>query len=323
MRVGLPKYPCYFANVKKAWLVVLLLGLLPAPGQDQDTITMDDVLQSAQEWATNNLDEDTLRVLQETDQKKVKDFLALMQKELSGEYVVDLAQLRDAAKVILPILDSHDETQPYALWLKTRLDYLDAAEELRLIIPPPKTEPGQPPPPIPNPQPQQAREIWIKEISQKPSPKETNPLVAELKPIFAEEKIPPQLVWIAEVESSFDARARSPVGAAGLFQLMPATAKRFGLRTWPLDQRLDSKESARAAAKYLNRLHAQFKDWRLALAAYNSGEGTVQKLLDRRKAKTYDAIATHLPAETQMYVPKVEAVLLRREGVKLNELPAL
>ena len=71
--------------MKKAWLIVWLLGLLPAPGQNEDTLTMDDVLQSAQEWATNNLDEDTLRALQETDQKKVKDFLALMQKELQGE----------------------------------------------------------------------------------------------------------------------------------------------------------------------------------------------------------------------------------------------
>jgi membrane-bound lytic murein transglycosylase D len=306
--------------VKRAWLIALLLGLLPASGQD--TLTMDDIIQSAQEWATNNLDEDTVRALQETDQKQVKEFLALIQKDFQGEYVVDLAQLRGAAKIILPILEGHEETQPYAIWLKARLDYLDTAEELHLAIPPPKIEPGQPAPPIPNPQPQQVREIWIKEISQQPLPKETNPLVAELKPIFAAEKIPPQLVWLAEVESSFDARARSPVGAAGLFQLMPATAKRFGLRTWPLDQRLDSKDSARAAAKYLNRLHAQFKDWRLAVAAYNSGEGTVQKLLDKRKAKTYDAIATRLPAETQMYVPKVEAVLLRREGVKLNELPS-
>ena len=69
------------------------------------------------------------------------------------------------------------------------------------------------------------------------------------------------------------------------------------------------------------KLHEKFPDWRLAIAAYNAGEGTVQNLLKRHKATTYDAIASHLPSETQMYVPKVEATLRRREGVKLAELP--
>ena len=102
---------------------------------------------------------------------------------------------------------------------------------------------------------------------------------------------------------------------------MPATARRYGLKTtWPFDQRLKPEPSARADAQYLRHLHSQFNDWRLALAAYNAGEGTVQNLLTRHKAATYDAIATHLPAETQLYVPKVEAALLRREGVKLSQL---
>jgi membrane-bound lytic murein transglycosylase D len=129
--------------------------------------------------------------------------------------------------------------------------------------------------------------------------------------------VPPQLVWVAEVESSFDPSARSPAGAAGLFQLMPDTAKRYGLRTWPSDQRLDAEQSARVATAYLGQLHEKFKDWRLALAAYNAGEGTVQNLLKRHKANSYDAIASYLPAETQMFVPKVEATVQRREGVEL------
>src|SRR5437867_12464802 len=101
---------------------------------------------------------------------------------------------------------------------------------------------------------------------------------------------------------------------------MPATAKRYGLRTWPIDQRLKPEPSARAAAQYLQYLHGQFKDWRLALAAYNAGEGTVEKLLKGQKARTFDAIATRLPAETQMYVPRVEATILKREGVGLEKL---
>ena len=112
----------------------------------------------------------------------------------------------------------------------------------------------------------------------------------------------------------------SPAGAAGMFQLMPDTAKRYGLRTWPFDQREDPAPSAKAAASYLGYLHEKFKDWRLALAAYNSGEGTVQNLLKRHKATSYDAIASHLPAETQMFVPKVEATIQKREGLKLSEL---
>ena len=86
------------------------------------------------------------------------------------------------------------------------------------------------------------------------------------------------------------------------------------------DQRLKPDQSARAAAQYLHYLHSHFKDWRLALAAYNAGEGTVDKLLRHRKTRTFDAIATRLPAETQMYVPRVEATLLRREGVTIQDL---
>ena len=306
--------------MKRVLLIALLAGLLPVHGQDTEVITLDDMIQTAQDFARDNLDKDVLHSLPKLDQQKVRDFLALIEKELHGEYIVDLAPLKGASTLILPLLESRAETQPYALWLKSRLDYLETAEELRRDTPPPKTEPGQPPLPVPNPRPEQARAAWIKRLARQPLPKETNPLVAELKPVFAAEKIPTELVWIAEVESSFDARARSPAGATGLFQLMPATAKRFGLRTWLPDQRLEPKTSATAAAKHLNFLHTRFKDWRLALAAYNSGEGTVQRLLTRHKAKSFDAIATHLPAETQMYVPKVEAVLLCRENVKLSNL---
>jgi membrane-bound lytic murein transglycosylase D len=278
-------------------------------------------MQSAQEWANDNLDENVLQVLQNTDQEKVRQFFDSLQKDLQGEYVIDLAQLRDTAKTILPILESYEETAPYAAWLKTRMDYLETAEELRLRIPPPKTGPGVPPAPPFKPAPELVREIWIKKISTRPLPNEAKPYVSTLKPIFSQQKVPSQLVWVAEVESSFNPDARSPVGAAGLFQLMPDTAKRFGLRTWPLDQRLDPAPSARAAATYLGLLHEKFKDWRLALAAYNAGEGTVQNLLKRHKATSYDAIASHLPAETQMFVPKVEATLQKREGMTLSELP--
>ena len=293
----------------------LLLCACLASGQD-DVMTLDDVVQSADQWTKENLDEDILRALKDVDRDKVKQFFNDIQKQFHGEYVVDLASLKDTAKAVMPLLESYEETQPYAAWLKAQLDYLEVADQFRLIIPPPKPEPGQPPKPAPK----MEREVWIKKLADRPWPDGAKPYVTRLKPIFTAQKVPPELVWVAEVESSFDPRARSPAGAAGLFQLMPATAKRYGLRTWPLDDRLRPDDSARAAAKYLEYLHTHFKDWRLALAAYNAGEGTVQKLLQQHKAKTFDAIAMHLPAETQMFVPRVEATLARREGVKLSQL---
>lgn len=283
-------------------------------------MTFDDAVQSAEQWARENLDEDTLRLLDGVDRDKVTQLFEDIQKRFEGEYVVDLASLDVTAKAVLPLLESHEETQPYAAWLKARLDYLEVAEQVQRSTPPPKAEPGRPLPPIPNPAPKTEREIWVRKLVDRPWPRAATNYVTRLKPIFASQNVPPELVWIAEVESSFDPRARSPAGAAGLFQLMPATAKRYGLRTWPLDHRLRPDASARAAANYLADLHSQFKDWRLALAAYNAGEGTVQRLLQRRKARSFDAIATHLPAETQMYVPRVEATLARREGVKLSQL---
>ena len=102
--------------------------------------------------------------------------------------------------------------------------------------------------------------------------------------------------------------------------MMSPTAKQYGLSLWPRDQRRQPEIAAAAAAKYLRALHTQFGDWRLAVAAYNCGGGTVQKTLTRYRAKTFAAIAPHLPAETQMYVPKVEATILHREGRGLERL---
>ncbi len=286
--------------------------------QAQETFTLDDMTRAAEQWAQENLDEDFLRSLNEADQRKVQELLRDIQKQFHGEYIIDLAQLRDAARGIVPLLESYEETTPLAEWLKARLDYLDVANELRLLISPP-VKPGEKPKPF-SPPPSKVREIWIKEFIKRPVPENAKPYVPRLKSIFQEEKVPPELVWVAEVESGFDARARSPAGAAGLFQLMPRTAKKYGLRTWPLDQRYKPETSAHAAAQYLQRLQSKYHDWRLALAAYNAGEGTVDALLARYKTRSFDTIARHLPAETQLYVPKVEATVLKREGMKLAQL---
>ncbi len=297
----------------------MLAAPLAARGQTNE-LDLQDLFDSAQQWAQENLDTNVLRALQDVDQQKVQQFLDNLQQRLQSDYVVDMASLRGAADAVLPLLESHEETQPYAIWLKTRLDYLDAADQWQRTAPPPKVQPGKAPPPLPNPGAAQEREIWIKKVAPEPWPKAAREYVPRLKPVFAAEKVPQELVWVAEVESSFDPRARSPAGAAGLFQLKSATAKRYGLSLFPWDQRLRPDPSAHAAARYLKDLHGQFKDWRLALAAYNAGEGTVQRLLERYKSRSFDRIAPHLPAETQMYVPRVEAVVRQREGVELAKL---
>jgi membrane-bound lytic murein transglycosylase D len=302
-------------------LALLLASSLIARAQD-DTVTMPDIIQGVQQFAQENLDTNVLNALPEVDDPVVRQFFRDVQQRFQGDQVVDLAALRQTAQTVMPLLESREETHPYAAWLKAQMDYLDVADEIRLMIPPPAVENNQPPQPVPNPPPQKERELWVKKVSTSPWPALANEYVPELKPIFIAQKIPPELVWVAEVESAFDRRALSPAGAAGLFQLMPDTARRFGLSLWPRDQRYQPEPSATASAQYLKYLHDRFKDWRLALAAYNAGEGTLLKLLDRYKTDSYDAIAEHLPAETQMYVPRIEAVLQQREGANLEGLSA-
>lgn len=236
---------------------------------------------------------------------------------LGGDYVLDLAQLKDAATAVMPLLEAHEESQPYAAWLRSRLDYFEAADKFKNLGP---VYPTNTPPK--NPSFKAEQELWVKKIAPTPWPKAAVEFVPQLKPIFAEEGIPEALVWIAEVESGFDARARSPVGALGMFQLMPATAKQYGLSLWPFDERKQLEPASRAAAQHLRRLYGMFGDWRLTVAAYNCGEGRVRKELAKHKIKSYARIASQLPAETQMYVPKVEAVIFKRDGAKLEKLPA-
>jgi membrane-bound lytic murein transglycosylase D len=305
-------------------VLILLVSSFFARAAD-DTVDLPDLMQGAQQWAQENLDTNFLNSLPDADNRAAQQFFRDVQQSFQGDYVVDIAPLRQTAQAILPLLENNDDTQPYAAWLKSQMDYLDVADEIRISIAPPVNSTNQAPsPPVAaNPSAQKERELWVKNVSPEPWPDGAKKYVPELKPIFAAQNVPPQLVWLAEVESSFDRRAQSPAGAAGLFQLMPDTAKRFGLSLWPRDQRFQPEPSATASAQYLKQLHDRFGDWRLALAAYNCGEGTVQKLLTRYKTQSYDAISEHLPAETQMYVPRVEAVVLQREGAKLEELSAL
>jgi len=298
-------------------ICAVLAGLsivLTAKAQELE-IDPDEILQSVQEWAKDNLDDTALDELG-VDKERVQKFLAELRKRFQGSYVYDLGALHETATNLLPVLKQFEETRPYAVWLQTRLDYFDVSEELRREAKPDKTGPSR----LPNPSPRAESSVWVREVRRRPLPPLARDCVPRLKEIFTAEKLPPELVWVAEVESSFDPAARSPSGAVGMFQLMPGTARSLNLSLRPSDERLQTEKSARAAARHLRRLYGQFGDWRLALAAYNAGEGRVGELLQKQKARTFEAIAGRLPAETQLYVPKVEATLREREGVTLAEL---
>ncbi len=284
------------------------------------TVTWEDALGEFDESVLTNLDLSALPALTDLDEAQLQAVCRELQKRFQGEYVLELAPLREMATAALPLLNQHAETQPYAAWLRTRLDYLAVADQLKITVPPTSLELQSKPAPTANPTPSAERRAWQERLQLEDLPAGALVYVARLKPIFLAEGVPAELVWLAEVESGFDTLARSPSGAAGLFQLMPETAKSLGLTVSPWDQRRQPEKNARAAAKYLKYLHDEFGDWRLAVAAYNAGEGAVRRLLAKYSARAYDEIAVHLPAETQMYVPKVEATILRREGIALEKL---
>ena len=160
--------------------------------------------------------------------RAVQQFFREVQQRFQGDYVVDLAGLRQTAHAVLPLLESREETQPYAAWLAAQMDYFDVADEIRITIPAPKVETNQPPPPRANPPPQTEREIWVRKISGRPWSAAAKEYVPQLKPIFAAQKIPPELVWVAEVESSFDRRARESGGSGGTVSI-DAGRRRNGL----------------------------------------------------------------------------------------------
>lgn len=123
--------------------------------------------------------------------------------------------------------------------------------------------------------------------------------------------MPMEVALLPVVESGFKPYAYSRSHASGLWQFIPGTGKVYGLKqNWWYDGRRDVIQSTRAALDYLQKLHNDFGDWQLALAAYNCGEGTVGRAIKRNQAKgkPTDFWSLDLPRETSAYVPKLMAV---------------
>ncbi len=124
--------------------------------------------------------------------------------------------------------------------------------------------------------------------------------------------MPSELALLPFVESAFQPLSNSHASAAGIWQFIPSTARHYGLKlNWWYDGRRDIQASTTAALDYLQKLGDQFNgDWQLALAAYNAGEGTVQRAVDRNRAvgKPIDYWSLKLPKETRAYVPWLLAI---------------
>ena len=135
---------------------------------------------------------------------------------------------------------------------------------------------------------------------------------------LSKHNIPLEIKYLAIVESSLNPRARSRVGATGLWQFMFATGKMHGLEVSSyVDERMDPVMSTEAAAQYLSTLYRVFEDWDLVLASYNSGPGNVSKAIRRSGGSTdYWELRPYLPRETAGYVPAFIAMMYVFEYAK-------
>lgn len=123
--------------------------------------------------------------------------------------------------------------------------------------------------------------------------------------------MPTEIALLPMIESAYNPKAYSHAKASGIWQFIPTTGTHYGLeQTWWYDGRRDIYAATTAALDYLTVLHTMFGDWQLALAAYNWGEGSVQRAISRNQAKGLptDYASLKMPAETRHYVPKLMAI---------------
>ncbi len=130
--------------------------------------------------------------------------------------------------------------------------------------------------------------------------------------IFREEGVPENVAWLGQVESTWKPTAHSWAAAAGLWQFIPGTGARYGLRQNAyVDERQSFERATRASAQYLKFLANRYNgNWELAMAAYNSGEGNVDRAVARAGSLNFWAAYPYLPRETKNYVPNILATIL-------------
>ena len=138
--------------------------------------------------------------------------------------------------------------------------------------------------------------------------------------VFQQKGLPTDLAYLAMIESGYNPEAVSSSGAAGIWQFMPFTGRRFNLRCdWWIDERRDPYKAAQAAATYLSELYQQFKDWSLAIAAYNAGEGKIGRAIAVTNSRDFFDLAkknyildekARLRDETLDYVPRFIAMVI-------------
>lgn len=131
--------------------------------------------------------------------------------------------------------------------------------------------------------------------------------------VLGEEGIPQDLIYLAQAESAFLPQAVSKAGARGMWQFMSFAGRKYGLqKSWWVDERQDPEKATHAAARDLRDLYDQFGDWYLAMAAYNSGAGTVQHAIERTGYADFWELYRRnvLPKETKNYVPIILALTL-------------
>ncbi|MEP6718142.1 MAG: transglycosylase SLT domain-containing protein [bacterium] len=130
--------------------------------------------------------------------------------------------------------------------------------------------------------------------------------------IFKEEGVPVDITWLGQVESSWKPKAVSWAAASGLWQFIPGTGRQYGLKqtAW-IDERNSYEQATRASAKYLKTLASHYNgNWELAMAAYNTGAGNVDRAIARAGTANFWAIYPYIYQETRNYVPNILATIL-------------
>jgi membrane-bound lytic murein transglycosylase D len=129
--------------------------------------------------------------------------------------------------------------------------------------------------------------------------------------IFRRVGVPEDITWLGQVESTWKPNAYSWAAASGLWQFIPSTGSRYGLRqtAW-IDERNSFEKATEASARYLKWLHDRYNNWELAMAAYNTGEGNVDRAIARAGTRDFWAIYPYIAQETRNYVPNILATIL-------------